>query len=417
MINMIKNLIFYLFWYFNALFNYPNYLLEHKISKSSFLENLDMEKFNVYIIIKKFIEINNLNNKGIIVSLSGGVDSMVVLHCLIHLKNYYYKDMNIGCVCINYGIRNESNDEMKFLKEYLSYYIDYNMINDFIVMKVTNTSRKNNFGSNKKSNKRSEFEEESKQIRYDGYNKLLSTGKYSGVMLGHHKDDIIENIFTNMMYGRNILDLTVMKKKSIKKNITFYRPLLDIHKNEVYDVSNFYNIPFFKDTTPDWSKRGIMRRQIFPLFDKTFSKWNEKLYNIGIMSDEINFIVNENIVENYKKKIKIYQTGFSISFEDYILDSGNIIKKLVFPDIVHSFGIGYFGNKHYNKLYSLNNGNCFNLNKHFIVYRDDDIIYFIVKKLVNKTNIMKIEDVMNNKFTGDFKITSKYKTFWKNLSI
>lgn len=417
MINMIKNLIFYLFWYFNALFNYPNYLLEHKISKPSFLENLDMEKFNVYQIIKKFIKINNLTDKGVIVSLSGGVDSMVVLHCLIHLKNYYYKDMNIGCVCINYGIRNESNDEMKFLKEYLSYYIDSHIINDFIVMKVTNTSRKNNFGSNKKSNKRSEFEEESKQIRYDGYNKLLSTGKYSGVMLGHHKDDIIENIFTNMMYGRNILDLIVMKKKSIKKNITFYRPLLDIHKNEVYDVSNFYNIPFFKDTTPDWSKRGIMRRQIFPLFDRTFSKWNEKLYNIGVMSDEINFIVNENIVENYKKKIKTYKTGFSISFEDYILDTGNIIKKIVFPDIVHSFGIGYFGNKHYDKLYSLNNGNCFNLNKHFIVYRDDDIFYFIVKKLVNKTRIMKIYDVMNNKFTEDFKITGKYKVFWKNLSI
>ena len=327
--------------------------------------------------------------------------------------------MNIGCVCIDYGVRHESHDEMKFLLEYIDEY-NNNIINDFIVMRVTNSTRKNPFGYNDGNSKRSEFEEESKNIRYDGYRKLMSTGKYTGVMLGHHKDDLIENIFTNMMYGRNILDLTVMKKKCVKNNITFYRPLLDIHKTEVYDVSQKYNIPYFKDTTPDWSKRGIMRRQIFPLLDKTFNGWNLKLHNIGKMSDNVNIMVDKYILDNYKNKIKIYNTGFTISVEDFRDDDDNVIKKLVFPDIIHSFGIGYFGNKHFEKISKLNNSDFTNINKNFIVYLEDNTYFFIIKKLVNKERIMDINDIMNNNIIKnlDNKVFSgKYKKFWKNLNL
>lgn len=413
----IKNIIFYIIWFFQSILNYPNYLLEYKYTGKSFLNNNDMEKFNVYKIIKKFIEDNELENKGVIVSLSGGVDSMVVLHCLMYLKNYIYKEIDIGCVCINYGIRHESYDEMKFLLEYIDEYSNKNFINNLIVMEVTNSSRKNPLGYSNGNSKRSEFEEESKNIRYDGYRKLISTGKYTGVMLGHHMDDIIENIFTNMMYGRNILDLTVMKKKCVKNNITFYRPLLDIHKTEVYHISHHYNIPYFKDTTPDWSKRGIMRKQIFPLLDKTFHGWNNKLHNIGIMSDNINIIMNNYIFEKYKKNITTYKTGFTISKEAYDEDENHNIKKLVFPNIIHQYGVSYFGNKYYDMISMISNDSFKNINKNFIVYLEDNIYYFIIKKLVNKENMMDIIDIMNNNFTHNKVFSAKYKKFWKNLTL
>ena len=78
-------------------------------------------------------------------------------------------------------------------------------------------------------NNRKEFEEYSKKLRYNGYQKFIDKS-YFGVMLGHHKDDVIENIFTNLMYGRNILDLTVIKEVSIKNDIKFLRPMINYPK-------------------------------------------------------------------------------------------------------------------------------------------------------------------------------------------
>ena len=56
------------------------------------------------------------DSKGIIVSLSGGVDSMVTLAILLFLQKTH--DFNIYTASIDYGLRDESNDESEFLIEY-----------------------------------------------------------------------------------------------------------------------------------------------------------------------------------------------------------------------------------------------------------------------------------------------------------
>ena len=43
--------------------------------------------------------------------------------------------------------------------------------------------------------KRSEFEEASKNIRYNSYQNIIDEYNCNGVMVGHHGDDIIENIY------------------------------------------------------------------------------------------------------------------------------------------------------------------------------------------------------------------------------
>jgi tRNA(Ile)-lysidine synthase TilS/MesJ len=53
------------------------------------------------------------------------------------------------------------------------------------------------FETKNTSGPRSEFEEESRKIRYDLYQEIINEHNCSGVFVGHHKDDIIENIFTN----------------------------------------------------------------------------------------------------------------------------------------------------------------------------------------------------------------------------
>lgn len=385
MINYIKKFIFYIFWIISRIFNYPNYLLEKNIVNKYPIFNKDIEDYIVFKLIKKFIDINKIFNSGLIVSLSGGVDSMVVLHCLMYIKNFYYPKMNLGCVCVNYNMRFESNDEMRFLEEYLEEYFEKknlsNLINDFNIIKVNNTTRKDVFGTG--GGKRSEFEIESKNIRYRGYNEMINRSNYEGVILGHHKDDLIENIFTNIMYGRNILDLTVMKEISVKNGIKFMRPLLPIHKNKIYQVAHDFNIPYFKDTTPNWSKRGIMRKQIFPLMDRTFDNFNDKLFNIGMMSDKLSDLIDDKIISEYKKNFEIIDCGIIANYNEFI--NNKSVNDIILPRLVHDLGFSYFGKKKLYNIYSMKGNEYISIiNKNFIVYKNNSKIFILKRNLENK---------------------------------
>ena len=196
---------------------------------------------------------------------------------------------------INYNLRSESKKESEFIKQYCLYYqIVYNI-------EHLSLTREN----------RSEFEEKSKDIRYDSYKNLIKKFKYNGVILGHHMDDIIEIIFTNSLNGKQLLDLEVMKVKGIQKDVNIYRPLLEFRKDVIYKFAHQYNIPYFLDTTPNWSRRGKMRNEIFPLLTNVFGVgWYRKLKEIGTQSNNWNSTVDNLIINPWLKQTHFGKYGF-----------------------------------------------------------------------------------------------------------
>jgi tRNA(Ile)-lysidine synthetase-like protein len=162
-----------------------------------------------------FCLLNNIYSNGAIVSLSGGVDSMVVLAILIRLS--MINKFNIYACSINYNLRDEQSDEIKFIEKYCN---THNV--KLYIASISGYSRKK-----EESGPRTEFEEESRKIRFDLYTEVMNKHNCNGIFVGHHKDDIIENIFTNSMKGSNILDMEVMKKNSTIHNVIIFRPFLD----------------------------------------------------------------------------------------------------------------------------------------------------------------------------------------------
>ena len=127
-----------------------------------------------------------------IVSLSGGVDSMVLI-TIIHYLGYHV----IG-VHINYNNRIETTEEEQFL--------------EFWCNKNSITLYKKSINEIKRSqSKRSDYEIITKNIRLDFYKEIMKK-ECDLILLAHHKDDIVENIFANVCRGRYILDLAVIKK-------------------------------------------------------------------------------------------------------------------------------------------------------------------------------------------------------------
>ena len=250
--------------------------------------------------VKQFCE-DPLNSytKKYIVSLSGGVDSMVLI-TILKILNYQV----VACH-INYNNREETNAEQAFLE----YWCHSNAIKLY-VKTITNIKRANT--------KRSDYEYESKKIRFDFYKEVLAKEETDFILLAHHKDDIIENIFANVCRGRYILDLAVIKEQSVINGVIILRPLIDLYKSSILSFAAKYDVPYFKDTTPLWSVRGKFRSKIYPLLEDTFS-YNIKSNLLGLSKQayEWNELVLKQIIEPFLELIVYEENKCVFNVEKY----------------------------------------------------------------------------------------------------
>ena len=61
------------------------------------------------------------------------------------------------------------------------------------------------------------------------------------------------------------LSLTIvagMLPENVVNGVRVWRPMLPFGKDVVYDFAHTFGVPYFKDTTPSWSTRGKLRRQL-----------------------------------------------------------------------------------------------------------------------------------------------------------
>jgi len=359
---------------YSYLIDYPkNYSLgDEKIN------NIDLE-IPLVKTMDEFCQKNNVYQDGAIVSLSGGVDSMVILAILIRLSKAN-NNFPIYACSINYNQRDEQGEEMDFLKAYC----EFNKVIYFLETLEGYSRKKEDSGS------RNEFEEESRKVRFNLYNKIIKNHGGKGVFVGHHKDDIIENIFTNSMKGGNLLDLEVMKEISIIHGINIYRPLLAYHKDSIYKLSHDYHIPYFLDTTPKWSRRGKMRNEIFPLLDDVFSKsWRGKIKELGNQSNEWGKYINEYVIDPWYEKIIFQKYGFFLP--------ANNQPKLIYTNVLlkamHKIGKHMLKNSSVDKIISnkKNVNKLINLDAGFFMYVDFRLSTGIF--IFNKEDI---QEIINN---------------------
>jgi tRNA(Ile)-lysidine synthetase-like protein len=263
----------------------------------------EMEKNPLYKSVENYIEERNIRKIGL--SLSGGVDSNVLMYILYQLRLRGKLDVLVA-VHIDYGNRDTSQTEAKYLTDVCLHFGI-----PMVTRRINHMKRASDSGIDRKF-----YEDETKKIRFGAYKYANEKYCIQGVCLGHHKDDMTENVFMNLLRGKDLLDLFVMTPFLVFDGVNIMRPMLDHHKDAIYDISHEHGIMYFKDTTPEWSFRGLMRTKIFPVITKFDQSMLLNLGNVGKMSLEWKDVVESTSIEPILKTLHLGKTGFSLFFEN-----------------------------------------------------------------------------------------------------
>jgi len=249
----------------------------------------------------------------IIVSLSGGVDSIVALYILSKISK------NVIAVHINYNNREESQDELDFV----NYYCNYLGIR-LVYRTITEITRDDCLSNGL----RDLYEDITKKIRFHMYELLNDTNTY--ILLGHNKDDCFENIITNITNKNSYDNLSGMESIKIIDNIKFWRPMLNIAKKDIIHFANLNNIPYLCDSTPKWSVRGKIRDNLRPLLcnlknnaDITHGGDDSAIESFFTLKEHIkesNNIINDIIINKLIKSIKCINNVNNVLFGTFSID-------------------------------------------------------------------------------------------------
>jgi len=241
-----------------------------------------------YAAIKAFVESPKKGggaDQPLIVSLSGGVDSMV---CAALLKHFGASVMALHINYCNRGIEEED------------FVVSWCHLMDIPihVRRLSEIQR----GPCMTIGMRDTYETYTRDVRFASYRALAINEPR--VILGHNEDDCFENIMTNIAQKQKTDNLKGMDHIVMQSGTRFYRPLLNVNKGDIYAFAKQACIPFLQDSTPSWSQRGIIRDNVRPAIEKWHPGFVKEMLGLGDHIEEL-YTFMEDMVDTMIESCKL----------------------------------------------------------------------------------------------------------------
>ncbi len=199
-----------------------------------------IERFRLHI-DKKF---NGFQNQKLLLALSGGLDSMVLLNLLAENK------IDFSVAHCNFNLR---GDESEADALFVSTFCTKKQIPFFIKKFDTNAYSKQHKVSTQMA---------ARELRYNWFNSLCKEYNFSKVVTAHHLNDELETFMINLGRGTGLLGLTGIPENTD----TISRPLLVFTKAELLEYAQKHSLEWREDksNTSNTYLRNALRNKVIP---------------------------------------------------------------------------------------------------------------------------------------------------------
>lgn len=168
-----------------------------------------------------------LKKATVVLAVSTGVDSMVMLHAFLNLKAAH--ELKLHVAHFNHRKRKQSAEE----EEYLRIFCEENNL-PFHVERLTEEVKGN-------------FQSFARSKRYDFFRKVSERVGAEYLTLAHHANDNIETILMRIIRGSNLKGYSGMEAVLPFHGLLLIRPFLNVPKKELIDYARVRKIKYFQD--------------------------------------------------------------------------------------------------------------------------------------------------------------------------
>ncbi len=208
----------------------------------------------------------------ILVAVSGGKDSMVMLEGLHILKKFYPKEFDIGVICVDSGFDGSNFDIIKNFCESknINCHIEKTVIKEVV------------FEEMKEQNPCSLCS----RMRRAALCNYAEKNNFNKLSLGHNRDDANETFIMNLM-GNGKLECFEPKTSYDDRAITIIRPMIFVPEGLIYSSCRRNNIPVMKKICPvDGKTKRENTKQMIEIISRNHPGFKDNIFS-AIQSLEI----------------------------------------------------------------------------------------------------------------------------------
>ncbi len=255
-----------------------------------------LERFRDFIQNKKLFDPGHK----ILLAVSGGVDSMVMLH-LFELSEFNY-----GVVHCNFQLRGADSDaDKKFVEEQV---LNHGVPFFSTCFDTVEYARINGIS----------IEMAARELRYRYFEEVRSSNNFDFIATAHHRDDLLETFFLNLSRKTGIRGLTGIKEKSG----SIIRPVLFASRMDIEGFARENFIEYRDDITNSdvVYQRNFIRQKILPALSMLNPAFKNNLFEtIGNLRDAED--VYNYYLDAEKQKVVSMQENNMVIDIDLLIDS------------------------------------------------------------------------------------------------
>lgn len=231
------------------------------------------------------IKENNLINENdkIVIGVSGGPDSMCLLHVLNELKPSLNFDIFVAH--INHMIRKEAEEETQYVQEFCSK-IDVPCFVKFV--DVTKKAESEKTGT----------EEAGRNARYDFFDEVAKKVGANKIATAHNSNDNAETVLMNIIRGAGT---TGLKGIEPIRDGRFIRPIINCERQDIEEYCEEYGLEprIDRSNFETIYTRNKIRNLLIPELKKTYNP------NIIEAINKLSEVASQenNFIQNYAEKV------------------------------------------------------------------------------------------------------------------
>lgn len=311
----------------------------------------------------------------VVVAVSGGPDSMALLHLLIEFRKT--KNIEIICAHVNHKVRKESDSEEIFVKEYCH---KNHVI--FEKMCIEHYNHDN-------------FHNDARKKRYDFFEKIIVEYQAKYLFTAHHGDDLIESILMRIVRGSSLKGYSGISKVQDRGFYSILRPLLNETKESLmlYNLENQIEYVTDNSNFKDIYTRNRYRKNILPYLKEENKNVHKKFLKFSNNILEAEEYIEEKVNKSFNKMFENNILDLELYLEEDKYIRKRIIMRILenlYQENLYTINDSHITN--INKLILGSNGKKINLPLNKIFSKNDNKIY-IYEKSNNKPYKLKLEQI------------------------